>query len=497
MRYDEYAAHDATALAALVARGEVTAADLLETALARLDAVGALLNPIAVPMVEIARARAAGPLAGPFAGVPFLLKDWGQEYAGVGDTGGSRARRGVVGTRHSTYTQRCLDAGLVIFGRTTTPELALLATTETALHGPTRNPWAPGRTPGGSSGGAAAAVAGGIVPMAGASDGGGSIRIPASYCGLFGFRPGRGLIPHGPQAAEGWEGASSEFVLTRSVRDAAAMLDVLAGPDAGAPYPLARPAVSGMAAIARPPARLRIGMTTESPIGGPVDAEAVAAVTAAAGLLERLGHHVEPAAPAIDGRLLARCFLDLYLGQVPADIAQARAQTGAGMGAFELTTRGLGRLGRALPAGDYVASRRRWNEFGRALAAFFEGYDLLLLPTVAAPPPRIGALDPPFGQRLALHALAIPGFAAMVRRTSLLETLSRENLALVPFTQLSNMTGTPSMSVPLHWGAPAPGEAPVPFGAQFVGPVGGEPLLLALAAELESAAPWFDRRPPG
>jgi amidase len=496
MRYDEYAACDATALAALVARREVTAAELLDCALARLAAVGPVLNPIAIDMAAIGRARVAEPLAGPFAGVPFLLTDWFQDFQGQPNTGGCRGRVRWISEAHGSYTQRCLDAGLVVFGRTTTPELCLVGYTETALYGITRNPWAPGRTPGGSSGGAAASVAAGIVPMAGASDGGGSIRIPASYCGLFGFRPGRGVVPQGPQAAEGWEGANSDFVLTRSVRDAASMLDVLAGGDAGAPYRMPRPAIPYAAAILAPPARLRIGLTTESPIGAEVHPEAAAAAQRAGELLQRLGHQVEPASPAIDGPALARVFLDLYLGQVAADVAATRARTGAGAGECELTTRGLGRLGRAMPAGDYVTSHRQWNVFGRALAAFFTRYDMLLLPAVAGPPPRIGELAPGFAERLSLHALAVPGVPALVRRSGALEALARTSLARTPFTQLSNLTGTPSMSVPLHWAPPAPGEPEVPFGAQFVAPTGGEALLLALAAELEAAQPWAGRRPP-
>jgi amidase len=495
MRQDDYVAQDATGLAALVARGEVTADELLTAALVRLDEVRGL-NAIAVPMVEIGRARAASVLSGPFAGVPFLLKDIAQDYAGQPNTAGSRARRGWISEGHSTYTQRCLDAGLVIFGRTTTPELALKAVTETALYGPTRNPWDPRRSPGGSSGGAAAAVAAGVVPMAGASDGGGSIRIPAGYCGLFGFRAGRGRVPQGPQAGEGWEGANSEGVLTRSVRDSAAMFDLLCGADAGAPFVHAKPAIPLADAVRAEPGRLRIGLSLASPVGAPVAAEAVDAVQGAAKLLESLGHHVEPAEPAIDGAVLAGCFLALYVGQVAADVDAACRRTGARRSDFELDTQMLAKLGRAMSAGEYVTYRRRWNDLARALADYFERYDLLLLPTNAGAPPLIGELDLPKAQQRLLSVLNPLPVGKLLHAGGILGTLAKDALARTPFTQLSNLTGTPSMSVPLHWARPTADEPAVPFGVQFVAPIGEEARLFSLAGQLEQAAPWADRRPP-
>ncbi len=490
MRHAEYAAFDAMGLAALVARGEVSAAELLDAAVRRLDEVGGTINPIAVRMIDIARARVRERLSGPFAGVPFLLKDWHQDYEGQPSTGGCRGRVRWVSEAHSTYTQRCLDAGLVVFGRTTTPEFSLMATTESALYGATRNPWAPARTPGGSSGGSAAAVASEIVPMAGASDGGGSIRIPAGYCGLFGFRPGRGVVPEGPEAAEGWEGANSNFVLTRSVRDAVSMLTVLAGSDEGAPFALAQAPAGGTGACTR----LRVGFDTRSALGA-VHPAAIDAVHDAARLLEGLGHEVEEAAPAVDGAEVARCFFDLYLGQVPAHVAAARARTGSGPDEFEPVTRSLVRLGGAMSAGEYVTSHRQWNAFGRALGRFFSRFDLFMLPTAAGPPPLIGELAPSWTDHLMMRALDMPGGARMARRLGVLEGFARTSLSRTPFTQLSNLTGTPSMSVPLHWAPPAAGEPDVPFGVQFVGPVGGEARLLGLAAELEMARPWAGRRP--
>ena len=330
MRTDEYLQHDATGLAALVTRREVSAADLLAAALARANEVEPHLNAICVRMDAIAAARARDTLSGPFAGVPFLLKDIHQDYEGQPTTAACRPLPDRPAAAHSTFTQRCLAAGLVICGKTATPELGLKAVTEPRLRPSTRNPWAPDRTPGGSSGGAAAAVAAGIVPMAGASDGGGSIRIPAGYCGLFGLKASRGRVPNGPAHDEVWDGASTEGVLSRSVRDTARMLDVIAGPDAGAPFVIAPPERPFADEVARPPGRLRIGFSTRSPLDSPVHAQAVTAVAGAAALLAGLGHEVEAAAPDIDGAAVARCYLTLYLGHVAADLAAIRARAERG-----------------------------------------------------------------------------------------------------------------------------------------------------------------------
>jgi len=494
--FKEYADYDATGLARLVARREVSPAELLEAAIARCEALNPRLNAVNIPMPEIARARVREPLEGPFAGVPFLIKDIAQDYAGVPSTSGSRALRNWVPPVHAEIVRRFLGAGLVIFGKTATPEFALKGITETALWGATRNPWDTGRSPGGSSGGAAAAVAAGIVPMAGASDGGGSIRIPAAYCGLFGLRPSRGRVPPGPLHGEFWDGASSEHVLTRSVRDSARMLDALAGADAGAPFVIAPPYLPYAEEVGRDPGRLRIGFSVRSPLGTPVDAACVQAVRDAARLLEGLGHDVEEAEPEVDGQALAHCFITMYFGQVAASIEEARRLTGAGEADFELDTRALGMFGRALSAGEYVHARKRWNEFARALGRFHQAYDLYLIPSTAMPPSRIGELDMPAAQQAALKVILRLGVGRLLLGTGLVRQIVDESLKRVPFTQLSNLTGTPSMSVPLHWAAAEPGGPELPVGVQFVARFGEEDLLLRLASQLEQARPWNDRRPP-
>jgi amidase len=488
--FKEYHQYDATGLAGLIAGGAVSAAEVLAAALAAIDAGEPRLNAIAVDM----RSRAAGqvPAAGCFAGVPFLLKDLDMDYAGGKLTSGARAGAQHVATETCEMVNRFLAAGLVIAGSTATPELGLKATTETALHGPTRNPWNPAHTPGGSSGGAAAAVAAGYVPMAGAADGGGSIRIPAAYCGLFGLKPSRGRVPYGPRFGEKWEGCDVTLAITRSVRDAALLLDAVAGADVGAPFEIAPPARPFAREVGAPVGRLRIGFSTASPVGGRVEAEPVAAVRNAATLLESLGHDVEEAAPAVDGQAVARCYMAMNFGQTAAAVAAMLRATGAPADGFDTDTRALALLGRALSAGDYVAMRAEWNGFARAVGAFHERYDIYLTPTTAMGPAKIGELATPKSrQRLAELMIRLRA-GKLLLKSGIVDKLAFDNLERTPFTQLANMSFCPAMSVPLHWGADG-----LPVGVQFSAKSGAEALLLRLASQLEAARPWAARRPPG
>src|SRR6201996_3134597 len=316
MKSSEYLQHDAVGLAELVARGETNAGELLELALGQCAKAQPRTNAICRMMESEARAQLKKQLTGPFAGVPFLIKDCAQDYAGLPTTYGSRAMR-TPAPEHAHVVRRYLEAGLVIFGKTNLPELALKGVSDSQLFGRTSNPWNFDRTPGGSSGGAAAAVASGVVPMAAGNDGGGSIRIPAAYCGLFGLRPSRARISSGPAYGEYWYGASSEGVISRSVRDTAAALDVSAGGGPRGPFVGPKPAEPYAKLMRRDPGRLRIGFTAASPIGTEVHPEAAAAVSDAAKLLGSLGHEVEEAAPEIDGASLAKAYLHVYFGQVP------------------------------------------------------------------------------------------------------------------------------------------------------------------------------------
>jgi amidase len=493
MDFADYLACDATALAQHVARGEVRPGELLDLALAQHGRVHGSVNAVVRLMEPEARAQASGPLTGLFAGVPFLIKDGVQDYAGVPTSYGSRSMAGVVPSSHAHVVDRYLKAGLVIFGKTNLPEFAIRAVTDPELFGRTNNPWDLTRTPGGSSGGAAAAVASGIVPMAAGNDGGGSLRIPAACCGLFSLRPSRGRVSSGPGIGEVWFGASSEGVISRSVRDSALALDLLQGAEPGDPFVIAPPAEPYAQAMLREPGRLRIGFTTVSPIGTEVHPEAVHAVRQAAKLLESLGHHVEEAAPQIDGAALAQSYLHVYFGQIPAAVARAKA-LGAREGDLELMNRILVTLGRSVSAVELTTQLNRWNEFSRSLAAFHSQFDVLLTPTLAAPPITHGTGDPSNGEKKLLGFLHGTGILGVLARLGLLDAtvqkIATDNLRYVPFTQLSNLTGTPSMNVPLYWTPDG-----LPLGVQFVGRFGSEDRLLQLAHQLEEAQPWFDRLP--
>jgi amidase len=492
MKFEDYIQHDALGLADLVRRGEVSPQELLDTALARTDQTHGQLNAVVRRLDEQARQRCAQPFdtQAPFAGVPFLLKDLFQDLAGLPSSCGSKPLSRVPAPESADVVRRWQDAGLVIFGKTNTPEFGARNVTEPLAFGPTRNPWDLSRTPGGSSGGSAAAVAAGIVPVAGANDGGGSIRIPAAACGLFGLKPGRGRVSSGPGAAEGMNGAAVQGVLSRSVRDSAAMLDVLQGPEAHGPYHMPAPPQPYLQAIQQAPGRLKIGFSTESPIGTPVSSEAIAAVKDAAALLESLGHHVEEAKLPVDGLGLAKDFLLAWFSRQAALVCELEQVHGIKPSAFEPDTRAMAAVGRSVPAVELLLSEARWNEHNRALARFHDQYDLWLSPVLASPPIPIGHLATSKTLHIASDLVAMLGLSGLLRKTALFQNTIINNLAWTPFTQLANLTGRPAMSVPLYWTPDG-----LPMGVQFVAGLDGEAMLLRLAAQLEQARPWFGRRP--
>jgi Asp-tRNA(Asn)/Glu-tRNA(Gln) amidotransferase A subunit family amidase len=385
--------------------------------------------------------------------------------------------------------QRWLDAGLVIFGKTNTPEFGAKAVTEPELWGAARNPYDLSRTPGGSSGGSAAAVAAGIVPVAGASDGGGSIRIPAACCGLFGLKPGRGLVPFGPTFGEPLQGTATNGVVSRSVRDSAAMLDVLAGADPTSPYTAAIPSEGFLGEVGRDPGRLRIGFHTASAINPDPHPAAVAAVEEAARLLTGLGHTVEPVCSPVDDAALARDFLTSWFVYVAWSVDMARKH-GATDADFEDDTLLMAAFGRKTSGVELCDSIENRHSYVRQLAAFHQDYDLLLTPTIARPPVRIGALDPGPGERAVARLMLRTRSAGLLGRFGVVENVIQQNLAWVPYTQLANITGRPAASVPLYWTPDG-----LPLGVQFVAAPGGEGVLLRLAAQLEGAQPWADRSP--
>ncbi len=487
----EYLQHDGLALGELVTKGEVTAAELLAAARARAHEVNPAINAICTWLDDHADERATQPLSGPFAGVPFLLKDLHQHLAGHPTSDGCRALAGRRSERTSTVVQRWLDAGVVTFGKTSTPEFGSKGITEPTLFGPTRNPWDLERTPGGSSGGSAAAVAAGILPVAAASDGGGSIRIPAACTGLVGLKAGRGLVPFGPEESEPLNGLATTGVVSRTVRDTAAMLDALVGPDAMSPFAPALPDRPLLDRLDEAPGRLRIGFTTACALREQPHPEGVRAVEHAAALLADLGHEVEEVAPPHDDRQLGRDFLTIWFVHQANEIARIRRETGTGDDGFELDTRIMAALGRSFSAVDLQAADERRRDYIAALAGFHATHDLLLTPTLGEPPIRIGSLDTPAHLQRISELLLRTRTTAVLRRIGIVDQLVDANLGWVPYTQLANVTGRPAISLPLYR---TPGG--LPMGVQFVGRLRSEDLLLRLARQLELAAPWAQHLPP-
>lgn len=487
---DEYQSYDALGLAELVRSGGASAEELLDVAIQRAERVNPAINAIVTPLYEFGREQIRNGLPdGPFRGVPFLLKDLLCSLQGTPMSNGSSALKGRISAEDTEITRRYKSSGVVIFGKTNTPEFGLMGVTEPKAFGPSRNPWNTEHTPGGSSGGSGAAVAAGVVPMASGGDGGGSIRIPAACCGLFGLKPSRGRTPTGPDYAELWDGATVEHVLTRSVRDSAAMLDVISGPDGSTPYPVSAPA-SYLEALNTPVRGLKIGFTTRSFVGRPVDKSAVRAVEHSVALLRQLGHEVEEADPAIDGEALADSYLTLYFGQVAADMDCAARLLGTRFGGLDVedATRALGYLGRTVSAGQYVTAKQRWNAFAQSMHRYHQRFDLLLTPTLGSEPAKIGSFEPPAFERVAMKVINALRLHRLLLTTGMVKQMAMDNLEKLPFTQLANLTGAPAMSVPLYWS-----DSGLPFGVQFMAPLGDETTLLQLACQLEEAQPWFAR----
>ncbi|MGW4891654.1 amidase [Kitasatospora sp. NPDC004240] len=471
---DELARLDGHAQAELVRGGELTAAELAEAAIARIERIDARLNSVTVRRFAraLAEAPAAQAASGPLAGVPMLLKDLGPTCADAEATAGSAFLAGFVpGGEDAELVRRFRRAGLVILGKARTAEFGVLPTTEPRHGGPAVNPWVPGRSTGGSSGGSAAAVAAGLVPVAHANDAGGSIRIPASCCGVFGLKPTRARTPLGPGVGDLMNGLACEHVVTRSVRDSAAVLDATAGPDLGDPYPAppAEPGAFLRAALAGPGRPLRIAVSLRPAAGGSVHPECAAAVDATARLCAELGHHIVGQDPPVGFADLAEPFLTVWAAGVSSAIGAFAALSGRTPRPehFEDLTWHLYERGRTAPAADYLLAVGTLQRAARALARAHESYDLLLTPVTAEPAPPLGTF-----------ATGSP------------EQQMWRAVEFAHETPLANLTGQPSMSVPLYTG-----RGGLPIGVQFTGRYGADALLLALAGQLERARPWGRRLP--
>jgi Asp-tRNA(Asn)/Glu-tRNA(Gln) amidotransferase A subunit family amidase len=466
MNFEDYRRHDAVGLAELVARREVTAGELLDTAAARMAKVNPQINAVTQDLTG--RARGETHAVGAFSGVPFLLKDLGVTLAGTPTTMGSRLFANNVAAADSPLVTAYKGAGLSIFGKTNTPEFGLWPFTESDLLGVCRNPWDLTRTPGGSSGGSAAAVAAGIVPAAQASDGGGSIRTPASCCGLFGMKPSRGRISYAP-AGEGWAGASVYHAVTRSVRDSAALLDISCRPQPGDPYFLNPPERPFAEEAAREPGRLKIAFMTGAMQAPTIDPECAEAVRETARLCEALGHHVEEAVIPGDVAAMQVAAGAVISASVAASLDAEAERRGRPIEAGEVEglTMATYRRGAGVTASAYVRGLQAMHAYTRAQAQLFEKYDVLLLSTLGSPAIPIGWI---------------------LEDTKL---IGERLFAFMPNTQAFNNTGQPAMTVPLAWS-----RSGLPIGMQFVARMGAEATLFRLAGQLEQARPWLDRVAP-
>ncbi|MDT0576020.1 amidase family protein [Croceicoccus sp. F390] len=459
---------DAIGLARLVTTRQVSAAELLDLAVARVEETNPRFNFMAHKFYDRAKqAIAAGLPDGPFRGVPWLLKDLNTNLEGTPAGEGSRYYAGNISQFTSELVRRHQQAGLVIFGKTTSPEFGLTATTESAATGITRNPWDPERIAGGSSGGSGAAVAAGVLPMAHATDGGGSIRIPASCCGLFGMKPSRGRVPMGPGLTEGWGGLSVHHAVTRSVRDSALLLDMTHGIEPGSRYSAPTPDGTFLSYLRKHPGQLRVALALSPPAGTPVDPECVAAARDAARLLQSLGHKVEEAAPKVDVAALGAANFALLSTAMVARIDARAKETGIAPSpdVLEPVPLMFYNIGKQTDGAAVARAHETFQRAAYAVGVFMEDYDIIVSPTLATPPPPVGRLG-----------LSPADFTAWGEEVS----------AFTPFTGLFNVTGQPSMSLPLALSAKG-----LPIGVQMTGRYGAEATLFSLAAQVEQAQPWW------
>ena len=492
--FKDYANYDALGLAELVKTGAVTPTQLLEEAIQRRNQLNPHINAIIHNMDQLAHdAIAQGVPQGAFFGVPFLIKDLLAAYAGVPMTNGCYAYKDYVPNYDSEMVKRYKATGAVIFGKTNTPELGLMGVTEPELHGATRNPWHLQRTSGGSSGGAAAAVAAGIVPMAAGGDGGGSLRIPASCCGLVGFKPSRGRNPFGPAMAEPWFGQVQEGVISRSVRDSAAMLDATHGRDVGALYDA--PAVKGtfLAQVSKSPKKLKIAYSSQSLLSdAELDVECLNGLLSTVSLLKELGHEVVEATPPINKKQLADGYLLRIAAATAGDVFNAKDIIGRDitLADFETETWALARLGQSFTALDLDNANRMLYQQVRVFETWMQNYDVFLTPTLAAPPIELGGFRLQGLERFLAPIAKRIKLGGLVHYLPILDHLAQQNFQWVVSTPVMNITGNPSVSLPLHWSTES-----LPVGMMFTSRYGDEATLFKLAGQLEQAKPWFNKRP--
>jgi amidase len=496
--FDDYVEYDGLGLAALIKKGDVTPQEVLEAAIVRAERINPSLNAIVAPLYDHAYRRVNETLNGPFAGVPFLLKDVHHALRGTPMSNGSRLHQGERSELDAEIVRRFLEAGLVVFGKTNTPEYKLSYLTVSEAWGATRNPWDVTRTAGGSSGGSAAAVAAGIVPMASATDEGGSIRVPASACGVLGLKPSRGRNPIGPDFGWEFEGMSTSGILSRTVRDTAAMLDVTSGPEPGSPYVAPEPAAGGfLRALEQGVGELRVGISTGlTAFGEPIDRVCVDAVRETGRLLEDLGHKVQEVSLPYDEWETRRALVTLGAAHTAALVADLEVKYGQAKvrGSLERVTQLAAAMGRALPAKASAQARRTGLRIGFELSSFFREYDALVTPTLGRVPVPLDQAGLSAADERLLRVLVTPTgerLLGIARARDAVFELQAERLSnqLLVRTMVANLTGVPAMSVPLHRTVNG-----LPVGVQFIGRFGDETTLLRLAAQLEEARPWRIRK---
>ena len=491
MKFSEYWQYDGLGLAELVRKGDVTPMELLDVAFERLEAINPQLNAVIHSFKEAAQLRIRQKLPqGAFTGVPFILKDLLDDLTGQPTSFGTEQVRWWP-EKNAEMVNRYLQAGLVPFAKSNLPEFGLMISTESQAFGPAHNPWKMGYSTGGSSGGSAAAVAARIVPMASANDGGGSIRFPAACCGVFGLKPSRGRNPSGPVEAEGWDGAIAGHPITLSVRDSAAMLDALCGPELGASFLVPKPKMPFLEQLQVPLKPLRIGYSLKPMIPTTVSSEARAALEQSIKLLKSLGHQVEEADPLIDADQMWQDFMVVISGHTAAKVEQIKQIWGAKVSAsLEPGTLSAAMLGRSFSSADVAQAKEGWYKVRCAMAEYLNRYDMLLTPTLISEPAPHGVIPPSKFEALQMKPGHRFPVGKILMNSGLLLKMSERVLSRMAFTLMGNVTGLPSMSVPLYW---APSG--LPLGTQITGRLNDEGRLLRLAKQLEGAQPWFERRP--
>ncbi|MRH42569.1 amidase [Aquibacillus halophilus] len=482
---------DGLGLAELIKTKEIHPKELLDDSIKKLEEINPKLNAVINVMYEQAIHSIKDiDYTRQFPGVPIFLKDITQEIAGEPITSGSKAFINYKASKDTAFVKRMRDTGVLFLGQTNVPEFALMGITEPEFYGPTRNPWDSEYTPGGSSGGSAVSVATGVVAIAGANDGGGSIRIPGAYCGLFGLKPSRGRTPVGPNYGRLWQGASVDHVLTRTVRDSAAMLDELNVCEKAAAFQALPFSEKYLDYVDKPfSKKLTIAYSLISPLGTKVDQECKDAVMKAVKQLEDMGHHVEEKTAPVDGRKIANSYISMYFGEVGATFSALESILGRKVkqSDVEPSTWLLGLLGNSLSAKDFVLSLREWDKASYLMESFHHTYDFYITPTTAFPPASIGELGLSTMEKNLVKFVSTFGLGKLLSKGGFVERLTEQSLERTPFTQLANLTGQPAMTLPLHQTSNG-----LPCGVQFMAARGQEHHLFQMAGLFEQTSDWID-----